>query len=103
MIRSSHRSLISRAILLAALWAAFVVLGAAHGFWRPPAAPRGDTGVFGETAAAMVERDLVGNAVLVLLEDGDVVATYAASREEPVDTRPGSSSPPSASGSRPGG
>lgn len=75
------------AFLLTALWAAFVGLGAAHGFWRPFLALRGDAPGFAEAAAAMVDRDPVGNSVLALIEGGAVTATHAASAREPVDTR----------------
>ncbi len=46
MVQQSGRRLALVALLVAALWAGFVALGAAHGFWRPPLAPRGEISAF---------------------------------------------------------
>src|SRR5262249_40211410 len=54
------------------------------GWTRAPLAPRGDARAFLEAAAARIDAENHGNAVLVLIEDGEVIGVHAQSIGEPV-------------------
>jgi len=54
------------------------------GWTRTPLAPRGDAGAFATAAAARLNAENQGAAVLVLIEDNQVVAMHSQSRSESV-------------------
>lgn len=70
---------------LLAAWAGLVAVDLFHGWSRVPLAPPGDTRAFFEAAAARLDAENHGNAVLVLMEAGRVVGTHVQSVGEPVD------------------
>lgn len=65
-------------------WAAIVAADAYFGWTRAPLAPRGDARAFLGAAAAKIDAENRGNAILVLIEDGSVVGVHSQSHGEPV-------------------
>jgi CubicO group peptidase (beta-lactamase class C family) len=58
-----------------ALWVALVLWTALSGWWRESLAPTGDTEAFRRAAVAHMDTN-PGNAALVLIEDGKVIAEH---------------------------
>lgn len=73
------------AIVLIAVWAVAVGLGARNGWWRPLPAPHGDAAAFIDAAKARFAAGSRGNMALVLIANGRVAGSYFASRGKPVD------------------
>lgn len=67
------------------IWIVLVGTGSREGWWRPLPAPRGDARAFLDTAGMTTSRESKGDAALVLLQHGQVVGEYFASRGKPVD------------------
>lgn len=67
-------------------WAALVFAAAIFGWGRPTLAARGDTAAFMQAASDRIDADANGNAVLTLIEDGQVVGAHNVSRGRPVDS-----------------
>jgi CubicO group peptidase (beta-lactamase class C family) len=78
------RLLLATAGLLA-LWTAGGVMATVDGWWREPIAPPGDARAFANAATDRIQAQHAGNAVLALLEDGEVYAEHAVSVGDPVD------------------
>ena len=78
-----------RIILLTVLalvaWTTLVIAGAIEGWWRQPLAPFGDTAAFQASAIADIGTKHKGNAALVLLAKGKIVASHFVSTGKPVD------------------
>lgn len=55
------------------------------GWFQAPLAPRGDVAAFANAAKARIDAESRGNAVLLLLDDGRVVAEHTYSIGAPVD------------------
>lgn len=74
---------------LAALlvWSALLIAGALFGWWRQPLAAPDDVDGFVAAATALMEEANRGQAALVLLQRGEVVAEHYLSVAEPVDGR----------------
>lgn len=82
---ATHRLRLALIVLaLMGAWAAIVLTGAAHGFWRPPLAPQGDSQTFAAAAREVIDRDLGGNAAFALVEEGRLVGQHFASAGTPV-------------------
>lgn len=77
--------IILAAIVALGLWAAFVVVGAREGWWRPMPAAQGDTAGFMRWAESRYAAQSRGNIAIVLLDDGEVAQTYFASHGRAVD------------------
>lgn len=73
-------------IVALALWAAFVVVGAREGWWRPMPAPQGDTAGFMRWAQERYAAQAHGNIAIVLLDNGEVAQSYYASHGRAVDS-----------------
>lgn len=71
--------------LLLVGWTALIGVGVIQGWSHRPLATRGDAPAFVTAALARIEHEHVGNAALVLLDDGQVVAEHFRSIGEPVD------------------
>ncbi len=72
-------------LALLVLWAVVVFVGTTEGWWRQTLAPRGDTAGFMDAAAKLIDSSNAGNAVLALIEDGNVHGVHALSVGEAVD------------------
>lgn len=72
-------------VVLLALWAGLVGLGARQGWMRPHPAATGDTAGFVRWAASRYERDSKGNIAIVLLDHGRPAQSFFASHGRPVD------------------
>jgi len=68
-------------------WSALVLVAGLEGWGRAPLAPRGDLAAFADAAEARIREGGAGNAVLVLLRDGEVAHDFAFSVGEPVDRK----------------
>jgi len=71
--------------LLLVGWTALIGVGVIQGWSHRPLATRGDAPAFVTAALARIEHENLGNAALVLLDDGQVVAEHFRSIGEPVD------------------
>lgn len=71
-------------VLACLLWAAIVSADLFFGWTRTPLAPRGDAEAFATAASARLDAENRGSAVLVLIEDGRVVAMHSQSQGSPV-------------------
>lgn len=72
-------------LLALLVWISVVIFGTVQGWWRDSLAPPGDTPAFLEAVSTELDASGAGNAVLVLLEDGEVVGRHQLSIGEPVD------------------
>lgn len=68
-----------------AVWTGLLVIGAVYGWWVSPVAPTDDADAFMVQAVDRLEAADPGNAALVLLEDGAVVAEHFHTVDEPVN------------------
>ena len=67
------------------LWTAVVFFGTSEGWWKRTLAPRGDVAAFMAAAVKVVDSSNTGNAVLAILENGEVLGVHAVSVGEAVD------------------
>ena len=58
-----------------------------EGCWRKPLAPRGDPRAFLEAATSEIDALHRGNAILILIDNGQVYGDHSVSIGEPVDRR----------------
>jgi len=72
-------------LALLVLWAVVVFVGISEGWWRQTLAPPGDPARFMDSATKFVDSNNIGNAVLVLIDDGSVHGVHAVSVGEAVD------------------
>lgn len=73
------------ALLAIALWLIFVFASAFYGWWMNPISPPGDTEDFFQQATAMLVAANRGNAALLMIEDGSLVAEYYSSFNDSID------------------
>ena len=71
-----YLKVIGGTVVALVLWAVFVVLGAANGWWSSPIAPTGDARLFMDAAVEIVETKNRGNVALVLIRDGEVIGEH---------------------------
>ena len=69
----------------AGLAAVLILFGATEGWGRARLAPAGETAPFAAAVAARLDRDAVGNAAFILVDDGVPVSEHFVSRGVPVD------------------
>jgi len=69
----------------AGLAAVLILFGATEGWGRARLAPAGETAPFAAAVAARLDRDAVGNAAFILVDDGVPVGEHFVSRGVPVD------------------
>lgn len=72
-------------LALLVLWVVVAFVWTSEGWWKRTLAPRGDTVVFMEAAAKVVDSRNRGNAVFALIADGTVHGVHAVSVGEAVD------------------
>ena len=72
-------------LFAAALAGAIILFGAIEGWGRPWLAPAGETAQFAAAVTARLDRDAVGNAAFILVDDGVPVGEHFVSRGVPVD------------------
>jgi CubicO group peptidase (beta-lactamase class C family) len=91
VVRRSHplrgvslRGILATAALVLA-WIAVVAIASFQGWARAPLASRGDLQAFAEAAAARIDAECAGNAVLLLIQDGKVRHEHACSVGASVD------------------
>jgi len=69
----------------AVLWAAAVLSATLQGWFHEPLAPADDVAAFNRSAAAMLERENLGNAAMALLRGGEVYDQHYVSIGAPVN------------------
>lgn len=76
---------IALALLLMVAWTAFLVYGTSEGFILQPLTSGDTPQDFINEVENVVAEEYVGNMALMLIEDGEAVATYFHSEDTPVD------------------
>lgn len=71
-------------LLAVGLWVVLVFLGFSEGWGRQPVVASSSPDAFMQAAERMITEDHVGNAALVLIEDGEIAGTNFTSAGEPV-------------------
>lgn len=71
-------------LLALLVWVGVVIAGTVQGCWRDRLAPPGDRRAFLDAASDRIDGSGAGNAVLALLEGGDLVGRHQLSTGEPV-------------------
>lgn len=72
-------------LLAATVTGAVILFGAVEGWGRTRLAPAGETGQFAASVAARLDKESVGNAAFILVDDGMPVSEHFVSRGAPVD------------------
>jgi len=72
-------------LALVVAWLAAVLVGSLEGWYRAPLAARGDVQAFSEAADSLLQSRCRGNAVVLLIVDGEVRAEHTCSVGAPVD------------------
>lgn len=80
-----YLKMIAGTLLLIALWAAFVFFTSFYGWWMQPIVSSDQAEDFFQWASSELESKNAGNAALLLIEDGRVVAESYSGSRDPVD------------------
>ena len=80
-----YLKMIAGTLLLMALWAAFVFFTSFYGWWMQPIVSSDQAEDFFQWASSELESKNAGNAALLLIEDGRVVAESYSGSRDPID------------------
>lgn len=78
-------TILSFSALALAAWTAVFIIGTLEGYWHQSLAPRGDAQAFLDAAASEIDSLHRGNAVLVLIDGGQVYGDHFVSVGELID------------------
>ena len=73
-------------VLVVALWAAIVFIGALYGWWRPSFAPAGNIWAFMDAAVSEIDANYRGNLAFRLIKKGELFDEHFVSIGDPVDS-----------------